>query len=46
MTRGDGLIGDDISNNVRKTIAFVPEVNPEFTGAVRGEIILKKKISS
>jgi DNA ligase (NAD+) len=40
VTRGDGLIGDDISHNVRKMIAFVSEVNPEFTGAVRGEIIL------
>jgi len=44
VTRGNGLIGDDISNNVRKMRAFVPEVNPEFTGAVRGEIILKKDI--
>ncbi|MBA7511708.1 DNA ligase [subsurface metagenome] len=44
VTRGDGLIGDDISNNVRKMVAFVPEVNPEFTGAVRGEIILKKDV--
>ncbi|MBA7580809.1 DNA ligase [subsurface metagenome] len=44
VTRGDGLIGDDISNNVRKMRAFVPEVSPEFTGAVRGEIILKKDI--
>jgi len=44
VTRGDGLIGDDISNNVKKMRAFVPEVNPEFTGAVRGEIILKKDL--
>ena len=44
VTRGDGLIGDDISHNVRKMIAFVPEVNPEFTGAVRGEIILTRDI--
>ena len=44
VTRGDGLIGDDISHNVKKMRAFAPEVNPEFTGAVRGEIILKKDI--
>ncbi len=44
VTRGDGLIGDDISHNVRKMIAFVSEVNPEFTGAVRGEIILTMDI--
>jgi len=44
VTRGDGLIGDDISNNVKRMRVFVPKVNPEFTGAVRGEIILKKDI--
>ncbi len=44
VTRGDGLIGDDISNNVKKMKAFVPEVNPDFTGAVRGEIVLTKDI--
>ena len=42
VTRGDGQVGDDISNNVKKMKFFVPEVNPEFTGAVRGEIILTK----
>jgi len=44
VTRGNGLIGDNISNNTKKMISFVPEVNPEFTGAIRGEIILTKDI--
>ncbi len=44
VTRGDGLVGDDISNNAKKMKFFVPEVNLEFTGAVRGEIILTKCI--
>ena len=44
VTRGDGLVGDDISTNAQKMIAFVPEVNPDFTGAVRGEIVLTKDI--
>ena len=44
MTRGDGLIGDDISSNVKRMRAFVQEVNPNFTGAVRGEIVLTKDI--
>lgn len=44
VTRGDGLVGDDISNNGKKMIGFVLEVNPEFTGAVRGEIVLTKDI--
>ena len=46
VTRGDGLIGDDISNNVRKMRAFVPEVDSDFTGAVRGEIVLTKDVFS
>ena len=44
VTRGDGLVGDDISNNIQKMKSFVPEVNLEFTGAVRGEIILSADI--
>ena len=46
VTRGDGQIGDDISNNLKKMQFFVPEVNLEFTGAVRGEVILTKCIFS
>ena len=44
VTRGDGQVGDDISSNVKKMAFFVPEVNLEFTGAVRGEIVLTKDI--
>ena len=44
VTRGDGQVGDDISNNLKKMQFFVPEINPEFTGAVRGEIVLTKCI--
>ena len=44
VTRGDGLVGDDISNNVKKMMSFVPDVNNEFTGAIRGEVVLTKDI--
>ena len=44
VTRGDGTIGDDISDNVTKMHNFVSEIDPEFTGAIRGEIILTKDI--
>lgn len=44
VTRGNGTIGDDITNNVRKMSAFVPQVNSDFSGAVRGEIVLTKDI--
>lgn len=46
VTRGDGLVGDDISGNTKKMKHFVSEVNIEFTGAVRGEIVLTKEIFS
>ena len=42
VTRGDGEIGDDITENVRK-MKYVPLIIDEaFTGAVRGEILLFK----
>lgn len=39
-TRGDGLVGEDITNNVRR-IDF-PKTVGNFTGEIRGEIVLFK----
>lgn len=39
ITRGDGTIGDDITDNVRK-FKNLPDRAGYFTGAVRGEAIL------
>ncbi len=44
VTRGDGQVGDDISNNLRNMKSFAPKIDSEFTGAVRGEIVLTKDI--
>ena len=41
LTRGDGVTGEDITQNVRKMQGFPAEL-PGFTGSVRGEIILTK----
>lgn len=42
VTRGNGLIGNDVSANVR-TIGSIPLVLPEpRTGPVRGEVFLRK----
>jgi DNA ligase (NAD+) len=44
VTRGDGIIGDDITPNVAK-MNGVPNVLPEaFTGAVRGEVLMSRRI--
>ncbi|MHA1675166.1 MAG: NAD-dependent DNA ligase LigA [Promethearchaeota archaeon] len=40
VSRGDGKVGDDITQNVRK-MSHVPfEVDAQFSGAVRGEIVM------
>ncbi len=44
ITRGDGNIGVDITDNVRKMKKVIPEIDSVFTGAIRGEIILSRKI--
>lgn len=42
VTRGDGEIGDDITENVKK-MKYVPmKIDENFTGSVRGEILLFK----
>jgi DNA ligase (NAD+) len=43
VTRGDGLIGDDITPNVRR-MAGVPNKLPvSWSGAVRGEVLMTKQ---
>ena len=42
-SRGDGIFGDDITENVKK-MNFVPlKLNTNFTGDVRGEVLLSRK---
>jgi DNA ligase (NAD+) len=40
ITRGNGLIGDDVSANVIKMKGFLPKLKSSFTGAVRAEILM------
>ncbi|MFW9771530.1 MAG: NAD-dependent DNA ligase LigA [Promethearchaeota archaeon] len=40
ITRGDGKVGDDVSYNVVNMKGFIPKLRDNFTGAVRGEIML------
>ena len=42
-SRGNGSVGDDITENVKK-MNFVPMVlKDDFTGDVRGEVLLSRK---
>ena len=44
VTRGDGLVGEDISVNVARMKGIPGRLRDvKFTGSLRGEIILKKK---
>ncbi len=44
VTRGDGVVGDDITANVRRMQGVVPRLPNRFTGAVRGEVIMTHEI--
>lgn len=44
VTRGDGIIGDDITPNVAKMNGVPKELPEPFTGAVRGEVLMSRRI--
>lgn len=41
ITRGDGEVGEDVTQNVNK-MKFVKKLKQKFSGHIRGEIFLKK----
>lgn len=44
VSRGDGVIGDDYTQNVMRMKGFVPIIKNNFTGAVRAEVLLFRDI--
>jgi DNA ligase (NAD+) len=42
VTRGDGVIGDNITSNVQKMKGYKEFIDKGFTGAIRGEILLTR----
>jgi DNA ligase (NAD+) len=42
LTRGDGSTGEDITRNAKKMKGVIDDVKGDFTGFVRGEIVLRK----
>lgn len=43
-TRGDGTYGSDITENIRKMKGLVHELKDNFTGTVRGEVLLDRSV--
>ena len=44
VTRGDGAIGDDVTENVRRMQFLPTHIDSQFDGAVRGEMIMTREI--
>ena len=44
VTRGDGTVGDDITQNVRKMQGLVTDLPDRFSGSVRGEVLMSRKV--
>jgi DNA ligase (NAD+) len=40
ITRGNGVIGDDVTKNVMNMKGFMPKLKARFTGGLRAEILL------
>lgn len=44
LTRGDGVIGDDISANARKMKGVVCDLKTDWSGGVRGEVLMSHEV--
>jgi DNA ligase (NAD+) len=44
VTRGDGVTGDDISANARKMNGVAGELKTDFSGGVRGEVVMTHEV--
>ncbi|TFG84490.1 MAG: DNA ligase (NAD(+)) LigA [Spirochaetales bacterium] len=44
VTRGDGMIGDDVSANARKMGGVLAQLPVGFSGAIRGEVVMSRAV--
>lgn len=44
VTRGDGLVGDDITPNARRMAGVLDALDLPFTGGVRGEVVMPRSV--
>jgi DNA ligase (NAD+) len=43
VTRGDGIMGDDITANARRMAGVPEKLRTKFTGGVRGEVVMPRE---
>ena len=44
ITRGDGIIGDEITANALRMSGVAPQISKSFSGGVRGEVVMTHKV--
>ncbi|MDR2808003.1 MAG: NAD-dependent DNA ligase LigA [Spirochaetaceae bacterium] len=44
VTRGDGIVGDDITPNARKMSGVLDRLDTPFSGGVRGEVVMSRAL--
>ncbi|MFP3041468.1 NAD-dependent DNA ligase LigA [Treponema primitia] len=44
ITRGDGIIGDEITANARRMAGVLPALSVPFSGGVRGEVVMSHAV--
>jgi DNA ligase (NAD+) len=44
LTRGNGVTGNDITPNARLMMGVLPKLPAPFTGGIRGEVIMTRKV--
>ncbi|MDR1072634.1 MAG: NAD-dependent DNA ligase LigA [Treponema sp.] len=44
VTRGDGVIGDEITRNALRMSGVLPALNADFSGGVRGEVLMPRAV--
>jgi len=44
VTRGDGIIGDEITANARRMKGVIDKLDISFTGGIRGEVIMTHEV--
>ncbi|MDR1863757.1 MAG: NAD-dependent DNA ligase LigA [Treponema sp.] len=44
VTRGDGVVGDDITRNALRMAGVLPQLDLDFSGGVRGEVVMTRDV--